>query len=347
MRRLALLALLGLLATREAGVRTNLPLAGPWGQGVDITQVHWLDNDRVLFVDDEEAFSVTVDGGEVAALPLGSRHLLGVRGEEWLVAAEGEEGRLSHIFLGPPGAEEMVDTRQGSLSLWELAWPERGPWLRGWLGGDGDGPQVGRGPAWAHGDDLWLLDPTSPGALWRLSSGDAPVQVAGGDAAAGLRLAAAAPAASGQALLAHTQEGRTRLSLVGRDGAVVWSLPWNDTQTYGLYGEHTVAWRVSPRVAGAGPQMFCSPVCEEVPAGTWMQSRAWSLGAGRWVLALRDLKTGEVVLATAPGMETFARLDRMRTLAVSPDGTRLALARAVERRRWDWDLVVLAAPPAT
>ncbi|MCH7494399.1 hypothetical protein IIA16_06805 [bacterium] len=344
MRRLTPLALLALLATREGGVRTDLPLAGPWGRGVEISQIHWLDNARVMFVEDEVAHVVEVGKGVVDSFPLGDRNLVGASGANWLVAEAGEEANTSDLFLGPPGEEQKVATLRGPLSRWELAWTSQGPWLRGWLGRDGAGPPLVPGRAWSRGGALWVFDPAPPGALWRLSPGEGPVQVAAGDAAGGIRLAAAAPAANGETLLAQTKAGKTRLLLLGAQGSLLWSREWTDKTTYGLYAEETVAWRISPRLPGTFVQEFCSPECEEIPPGTWMQSRAWSLGDGRWIVGLRDLSTGEVALAIAPGMRIFARLDRMSALAVSPDRRRIALVRAVESRRWDWDLVVIDAP---
>lgn len=340
---LRLLPFLLLLATREVGVETQLSTLGPWGPGTAISHVLWLDDERLLIVEDDWAHFVRVDRGITYSEPLRLRRVLGALGDEWLVSRDTDEGTVE-IWKGPLGAERHVANSAGPLRRWEVAWDEDGAWLRGWIP-EGDPADLGppAGPAWWRGGRLWLLDVRRPGALWRLGEDGLPVPVAEGDEEAGVRLAAAASAADGSALVVENRDVHSRLVLVSSGGEREVVGEWTEDLTYGVYGEDALAWRESPRRPGP-PQRFCAPACERVPAGRWMQSRAWSLGGGRWLLPLLDLVDGGVELALYPGMEPVARVDRLHSVAVSPDRSRFALVRAVARRGGDWDVVVVDAP---
>ncbi|MBC8514410.1 hypothetical protein H8D30_00925 [bacterium] len=329
------------LGGSSLGVESSWRAVGPFGQGIEMTQLFWWTDDVVLVVEDDDVLFVRWKEGEVSKSPLEGT-LLAAKDGEWLVQVEGPFGAGASLLMGVPGEELVVGNAPGRLSGFEVAWPDDSfPFARQWLDYTSEnlnlGPPVGRGIS--VGTRAWLFDPQTPGTLYGLGEEQTLLLQGKGE----VRLGTVAADRDGNVIGVETRNGSSRIVWLDQEG-VRFENPWIEKSVIGLFGGEDLGWRLSPRLPEEQSQSFCSNGCKDVPKGYWLQSKAWSMGQGEWLLALTDLRTVETVLMTFPSWEEVARVEKFRLGKLSPDGSAFAFLRATAQADWDWDLVILEIP---
>ena len=335
-------------------IESEYKLTGPWGQGLEIEDLNWLDDESFIFLE-ENAFppfekmvkhvDISKNGISFSKKSIGK--ILSTNGNKILWMDEKMPGS-SLIWYGEIGQEKIIAESQNKITSKEVAWVgDKKLWIRGWLNEETYLLNNKSQPAISSKDSVYHLKnnvikkTTEEGAENIYSTEE------------GARILDFTSDKHSNLIVLETKNNESQLKIIENDKETRTLVPWTEAYTIGIYGGMNIGWRMNPKKSNQTNQKFCTikassnleTICFEPEEGHFMQVYQWALDEQNWINSSINIQTNQIHLTKwnieNKNFKTIAKMDKLKNIQISPNRKKIAVIATSHKQHWNWDIFVL------
>ena len=354
--KIYLCLLVGFLSFQEQKIESTFEILGPWGQGLEIKDLNWLDNENIVFLEESPSppfgekvkfLNINRNGIFSSLDPIG--RILKVNNGNILWKQKTLAGPTV-LWYGKSGKEKILAESQTDIKEDEISLTESGKlWIRGWVD-----------------DETYLIDndfkisKNAYNNIYYLEEGKIKRTVENGEIETiyqneepFTKISNFAIDKKANILILENKDGLSRLSLAKSNSGIDVVVDWTKEYTIGIYGGENLGWRMNPKNMSSRKQQFCTFLnfvfiekkCFTPTDSHFLQVYQWSLKENLWINSLIDVKANQINLikwdVENNKFQIIAKMDKLKSLSISPDNKKIAVTSTTHKQHWNWDIFVL------
>ena len=353
-KEIYILFLIFTTAFQSSKIESRYEITGPWGQGLDIEDLHWLDNENFIFLEENASppfekmikyVDINKNGISFSKKSIGK--ILSTNENRILWIDEKMPGS-SLIWYGELGQEKIIAESQNKITPKEIAWTEdRKLWIRGWVDDETYLLKNKIQPAKSSKNSIYYLEKNTIKKTIGKNTENIYLPEEG------VKILDFANDKHSNLLVLETKTNESQLKIIKNDKMTTILIPWTKIYTNGIYGGMNIGWRMNPKQNNQARQKFCSitssseikTACFEAKEGHFIQVYQWALDEKNWINSSIDVQTNQIHLTKwnieNQNFETIAKMDKLKNIKISPDGKKIAIIATSHKQHWNWDIFIL------
>ena len=354
--KIYLCLLVGFLSFQEQKIESTFEILGPWGQGLEIKDLNWLDNENIVFLEESPSppfgekvklLNIKRNGIFSSLDPLG--RILKINNGNILWKQKTLAGPTV-LWYGKSGKEKILAESQTDIKKDEISLTESGKlWIRGWVDNETYLIDNDFKISKSAYDNIYYLE---EGKIKRtVGNGEIETIYQNEDPLA--KISNFAIDKKANILILENKDGLSRLSLAKSNSGIDIIVDWTKEYTIGIYGGENLGWRMNPKNMASRKQQFCTFLnfvfiekkCFTPTDSHFLQVYQWSLKENLWINSLIDVKANQINLVKWDvennKFQIIAKMDKLKSLSISPDNKKIAVTSTTHKQHWNWDIFVL------
>ncbi|MBD61512.1 hypothetical protein CL645_01450 [bacterium] len=353
-KEIYILFLMFTTAFQSSKIESKYEIAGPWGQGLDVENLNWLDNENFIFLE-ENSFPpfekmikhVDINKNGISFSKKSIGEILSTNDNKILWIDEKMPGS-SLVWYGEIGQEKIIAESQNKITAKEIAWTEdKKLWIRGWVDNETYLLKNKIQPVKSSKKSIYYLESNAI----KKTTGKITETIY--SAKEGVKIVDFANDKHSNLIVLETKINESQLKIIKHGKAAVTLLPWTKIYTIGVYGGMNIGWRMNPKENSQASQKFCSikpsaeieTACFEAEEGHFMQVYQWALDEQNWINSSINVQTNQIHLTKwnieNQNFETIAKMDKLKNIKISPDRKKIAIIATSHEQHWNWDIFIL------
>ena len=355
--KIYLCLLIGFLSFQEQKIESPFEILGPWGQGLEIKDLNWLDNENIIFLEESPSppfgekvkfININKNGVFLSINPIG--RIVKTNNKKILWKQKTITGPTV-FWYGESGEEKIIAESQTDVKKNEISWTDSGKlWIRGWVSDETYLLENHFKMSKSAYENVYYLE----GKKIKKISENNEIKTIYQNEEAITEISSFAIDKKANIILLEHKNGSSRLLLLkNRSEEIVVVVDWTKEYTIGIYGGENLGWRMNPKNLESRKQQFCTFLevssvekkCFTPTSSHFMQVYQWSLKENFWINSFIDVKTNQINLlrwdVKNDKFQIIAKMDKLKNLSISPDKKKIAITSTTHKQHWNWDIFVL------